>query len=63
MRTHDRILNDAAVDATQHGASFGWGGMAIAKMYREEPLDGDTMLGIIAVLVNRIAELEEEIAA
>lgn len=55
---HERIIRNAFRAATTHGASFGPGGKAMADIYKNEPIDPETMLGMIAIMANGLADLE-----
>lgn len=45
-------------DAASIYGIFGEGGRAAAKIYNEEPIDAEALLYAVAVLANRVAELE-----
>lgn len=57
MQKHEQIIREAIDTKTRQ--TYGEGGRAAAKIYRENPIDAEILLYAVAILANRVAELEE----
>jgi hypothetical protein len=60
MTAQERIIRNALDASKVHGTKFGTGGVAAAKVYTEDPLSPETLLCIIAIMANGLAELEPQ---
>lgn len=59
MKAHERIIRNALDAARVHGVSTGDGGKAAARIYKaENGIDPETLLYVIAIMANGLADLE-----